>query len=528
MARPDERRFVTFERGHIRDNIILSRFRIVLRERINPDTGQPFTEDEIALVTQPDSRFYIEADAIDLFGQAIQQRAIWFADQVRPDRAASPGWLDSYHGDLWLPDGKLPASGGSGPVRATGSTGTIWVGSTTIGDPSAAVARDPAGNRYQVLVTAVAPGSGQVDVQLAGIDTGDATNPEADTVLTWVNPPLGSDPQANTLEDFSGGFNEETAAEFALRIIDRIRHKPGAGNSPQMRAWGLAASVAVESAFIYPSALHAGSTLVAIVQKRGQSTGPLGRFPSFGTLTAVTAYLVPPSSPVVPTDQHVLVTTINSEPSDIVLRLAMRRASAGGWLDAQPWPKWTAGYPDGVKITNVGSQTVIKIETDSPLAGTPLSGVDAPKLMVWDDDLSRFEVLDVDEVDSLGGSDYQVTLNNPPAKTLVIGDLISPVNGLRDTIAETFEDYFDELGPGQVVADDDLRFVRAARFPRTDERYPIRAGQGIIARLDDVLGGAIADAALEDITQSTPTLPTDITLGPNMLTLGRAAIYPFD
>lgn len=527
MARPDERRFVTFERGHVRDQIILSRFRIVLRERINPDTGQLFTEDEIAIITQPDSRFYIEADAIDLFGQAIQQRAIWFADQVRPDRAAS-SWLTGYHGALWLPDGLLPATGGSGLVRATGSPGTIWVGSTTIGDPAAAVIRDPAGNRYQVLVTAQAPASGEVEVQLVGIDTGDATNPEANTVLTWVNPPLGSDPQANTLEDFTGGFDAETEAEFALRIIDRIQYKPGAGNNPQMRAWAMAASVAVESAFIYPTALHAGSTLVAVVQKRGRATGPLARIPSFGTLTAVTAYLVPPSSPVVPHDQHVLVTTVNSEPSDIVLQLAMRRASAGGWTDARPWPRWSATYQDGVKIITVVSQTEFRVETDEALAGAPLTGVNAPKLMIWNDATSRFEVLDVSEVSHASGDVWIVKLNNAPAKTLTTGDLISPDNGLRVTIAQAFEDYFDELGPGQVIDDADVRFTRAARFPRTDERYPTRAGQGVITRLDDVLGGALADASLEDISQTDPTLPTDITQGPNMLTLGKAAVYSFD
>ena len=527
MARPDERRFVTFQRGHVRDQIILSRFRIVLRERTNPDTGQLFTEDEITIITQPDSRFYIEADAIDLFGQAIQQRAIWFADQVRPDRAAD-SFLTGYHGDLWLPEGKLPATGGSGLTRATGSPGTIWVGSTTIGDPSAALARDPAGARYQVLVTGVAPASGEVDLQLQGLDTGAATNPDNGTVLTWVNPPLGSDPEANTLEDFSGGFDDETAAEYALRIIDRIRHKPGASNGPQMRAWAMASSTAVESAFVYSTALHAGSTLVSIVQKRGLAVGPLGRFPSFGTLSTATAYLVPPSSPAVPHGHHVLVTGPNSEPSDMTLRLAMRRASAGGWTDARPWPNWSAAYTDGVKITAVTSQTDIEIDTDIALAGAPLSGVNAPKLMVWNDAISDFEVLDVDTVSLVAGDTWNVTLNTAPTKTLAVGDLISPDNGLRVTIAQVFVDYFDELGPGQVIDDADIRFTRAARFPRTDERYPTRAGQGVIARLDDVLGGALADASLEDISQTDPTLPTDITQGPNMLTLGKAAIYPFE
>lgn len=531
MARPDERRFVTFARGKVRDDIILSRWRNVLRTKTNPDTGQVFTEDEIAIITQEDSRFYIEADAIDLYGQAIQQRAIWFADQVRPERAASE-YLSSFHGALWLPEGKLPATGGSGPVTASGSPGTIYVGSTTLGDPTASVARDPSGKRYQVLITAaIPPAQASTTITLIGVDSGTVTNLAAGTELTWVNPPIGSQPTAIVQETFTGGFETETDAEYAKRIVQRIRNKPGAGNSAQFRLWAQQASNAVEDAFIYPTAFHFGSVLVVITQKRGTTVGPNARVASIGTLATVTAFLVPPTTPVVPHNVHVVVAPVNPEPVDMAMKLAMPQGSTGGWTDVDPWPRYSVTYPDGVRVVGVTSQTDFTVETDEALAGAPLSGVNAPAMAVWNPTTSRFETLDVATVSDLGGDVWRIQLNNAPDHTVVIGDAISPKNERAELVAEAIEAYFDELGPGEAVDSDDLRFIRAARFPRPDQEYAIRAGQGVIARLDDQLGGALSDAELSFISQTEPTIPdqvNELVDGTNILTLNRLGIYAFN
>jgi len=531
MARPDERRFVTFSRGKVRDDIILARWRNVLRSKQNPDTGQVFTEDEIAVITQEDSRFFIEADAIDLYGQAIQQRAIWFADQVRPERAASE-YLQNFHGALWLPEGKLSSTGGSGPITAPGTPGTIYSGSTIIGDAGASVARDPAGKRYQVLITGTVPPSGSaVQLTLIGIDTGAVTNLVAGTELTWVNPPIGSAPTCTVLANFSGGFENETDAQYAKRIVQRIRNKPGAGNSAQFRLWAQQASNAVEDAFVYPAAFHFGSVLVVVVQKRGTSVGPLARIANLGTLATVTAFLVPPTSPVVPHHVHVLVTPLNPSPTNMALKLAMPQGSSGGWTDVDPWPRYSSGYPEGVQVTVVTNQLDFRVDTDEDLAGVPLSGVNAPAMAIWNEATSRFETLDVASVSYISGDEYRIQLNNAPAKTITVGDVISPKNERATIVATAVEAYFDELGPGEAVETDDIRYIRTARFPRPAQEYPIRAGQGVIARLDDTLGGALSDAELSYISQTEPTVPNDeyeLVDGTNILTLNRLGIYAFN
>src|SRR5689334_2339198 len=99
MTTPTERAFAFFARGELRDMMLLN-FRLGLAKLIDPETGELFTADKIAQATQQGSRWWIEADGIDLMGMAIQSRDMLMADQVRMDRA-NHNWLVGYHGQLW-------------------------------------------------------------------------------------------------------------------------------------------------------------------------------------------------------------------------------------------------------------------------------------------------------------------------------------------------------------------------------------------------------------------------------------------
>ncbi len=164
-----EREFVVYRRGDTRE-LILAFFREGLRNLVDPDTGEIFTEDTLRLTTQFGSRFYVQADADDLALMAGGKRAEFFVQQLRIDRAGS-AWLRIYHATEWG-EGFLPGFGGVGVVLATGNPGTTWVGSTVVPDSAAVFAIDPAGNRYQVLVSASADANGQAELTLGGIDTG--------------------------------------------------------------------------------------------------------------------------------------------------------------------------------------------------------------------------------------------------------------------------------------------------------------------------------------------------------------------
>lgn len=525
MARPDERRFVLFSRGHVRDNIILAVLRDGLREMVNPDTGEVFTEDEIARITQDGGRYFLEADGIDLFGQATQSRASWFVDQVFPRRASS-AYLTGVHQPLWLPEGKLEEEGGSGTVLALASPGVIWTGSSELGDASARVARDSAGNRYQVVVTATTPADGEVTLTLRGIDGGSDTNPVIDAILRWDNAPSGAEPECTVTTNFSGGINAETDAEFANRIEDAQRYRPGAGNRAHFRAWAREASASIEVAFVYACALNAGSVVVCVLQKRGTATGPTARIPSIGTLTDATAYLSPPNSPVVPGNVHVLVVVPVSQPSDVSLRLGLQPGAGGGWADLSPWPRATDDYPIA-EITTLTSQTVFRITTDSEVPfDLPASGSTLPQLMVWNSTTSRFEQLSISTITLSSTDVYEITLAAAPTFTIALGDAISPYTDQNEAVAESVEAYFDALGPGELVdLSTSLVGHRAYRFPRAAQEYAYKLNQRIVGDMLEALGGAAGDVELANATVTTPTVPTSPTTGPSLITLGQLGIY---
>ena len=524
MTTPAEREFAVFRRGDVRE-IILREQREGLRLTVDPVTKLPFTEDTIRRATAKGSRFYREAEGHDLVASGHQKRDEFFAQQVRIDRAGS-AFLRSYHAQLWGEE-YLPAFGAAGNVAAKGTPGTTWLGSTVVPDPFAVSGTDPAGRRYQVVVNATADALGDATIVLIAIDGGDETNIADGTIIKWVNPPPGSQPDATVVLDrFRGGLDAETDADFAKRLGARLRHKPASGNWSHIRTFARQASVSVEDAFVYPCAFHSGTVLVIVTSKRGADTGPLARVPSLSILSAVTSLLVPPGSPVLAGRAHLVVLPPQVEPSDMVVQLAQPLGSGAGWTDLVPFPQ--VDGTDAVTITSLGDQTHFEITASS--AGQLPQGVTGPlsdvHLMVWDPDASAFEQLFVNTVEDLGAGVYAVVLGQAPTRTLALGDWISPAMARSDALATGVNAYFDSLGPGEVIdLANDERSVRAFRNPVTSEEFPSRAGQSVLTFLGEALGTPVSDSTLASISLSTPSIPSDPILGPNLIVVGKFAVY---
>jgi len=523
---PVDREFAVLPRGHIRDKVILANFREGLRALVNPETGNPFTDDEIQRATQPGSRWYVAAQAIDDFGQSDQRRALWMADQIRLERASTK-WLEDFHARLWGAE-KLDATGGSGPVTVSGVPGTIVLGSTTLGAAGAYTARDPAGNVYQVFVGGTIDGDGTIGLTLQALGTGVGTNPNQGTLLTWVTRDPNMTATAVVAQKFTGGTPRETDGEQASRIAGMVRHRPGGGNDAHVRAWARAALNSIEDGFVYACAFFAGSTLVAIMQKRGDALGPTKRQPNAVTLATAISYLTPPVSPVSRPGFWV-VTGWTGEYSDLGIRLGVPKGSDTGWLDSKPFPSYHAYTP---RISSITSQTdfVVTALGDSTLPGQ-VSGAalesPAPRLMVWHRDTSRFEALNVRKITDLTGNAYRVELNAPPA-TLYVDDRISPAmhESRALVVGKALEAYFDELGPGELFdLANDSRGGRCMRFPNASEEKPFRAGAIVATRVIEALGGSAADALLADISRTSPSYPSNLMNGPNMLVCGHVGVY---
>jgi uncharacterized phage protein gp47/JayE len=518
MVAPAERAFPFFPRGEVRATI-LETWRYHLRRSTNPETGEPFAEAEIQAATAQLSRYWDEADGIDLVCLAIQQRGLWLADQAHP-KTASDEWLVNHWGGLWAKT-PLPASPGGGTVRALATPGTIFIGSTTRPSPSAHKFRIGTVT-YQVMYTSSpVPAAGYIDLVVRSLETGTETNAVVGSRAVWTSGPAGATPDGITLlADFRGGFPAEAMADFAERVESAIRNHESAGNQADFRAWAREASTSVDDAWVYACALEAGSVVVAVAQKRGDETGPLACIPSAGTLLDVTAYLVPPGSPAVPAPPFVLVVPIVSVESDVVVALQMPRASSSGWVDLNPWPANTTQH---ARVTTVTTQLAWRIDIGD--ASTLPSAT--PALMVWDTSRSVFERLSVSSVTLVSGTTYDVVLTQAPETTIAVGLAISPAAARHTTIAQAAEDYFDGLGPGEVVdLSTSTLAADAYRWPPPDEEWPQRVGSGILTFIRDALGAASTDEDLVYVSVSSPALPASVSDGPNRLTLGDFAVYP--
>lgn len=517
-----ERALVVFGRGEIRDQI-LQVFRNGLRRLVNPRTNQPFNEDDIQAATGPQTRFYIEASAIDLAMMAAQRRALFLADQVRPDRAAT-GFLRGYHAPTWGED-YLPAVGASGfiSIAATGiSLNSTLIGSLEDGDPVATKFRAGDGTILQVRETTfVFEGGTGSDIPVKAISTGVQTNLAAGTKLSdYENVPLGITGEVTVQAQMTGGSDAETDGDFAARLMDRIANKPAAGNAAQFRSWARVATTTIEDAFVYPCALQAGSVVVAVTAKRGVKTGPNARIPSQDEIDLVVAYLTPPSSPVVPAHPYVLVVAPVATPANMAVTLAMRSGSSSGWLDQTAWPP--VQLAGNVVISSLVSQTAFSLVLDP---ADPAPNVTAPSLMVWNATKSEYELLDVTSVTDSGGGNYDVVLNTAPSFTIANGDVICPGNGRRAAIARSITAYFDSLGPGEIVADTDPRWHRAYRQPEPFDVYPQNNGTGIGRYLFEGLDQLVASVTVAFNSLSSPAVadPAD---GPNLITAGKIGVYP--
>ena len=525
---PVDREFNVHEAGFVRDKVVLANFREGLRKLKNPETGQPFTAEEIARATRPKSRWYVGAQALDDYAQGEQRNALYIADQIRLERASS-AWLINYHGRLFNAS-HLAATGGSGTVLATGVPGTIVVGSTTPNDPIAYKARAPDGSIFQAFLTTVVQPHGQVSVPMIGVSTGAATNITAQSVpvLTWTFKDPNMDPLAEVVGAFSGGTDRETDAELAARIASIMQHRPGAGNDAHFRAWARESSNAIEEAFVYPCAFHSGSVLVAITQKRGNVAGPLAQVPSANTLATAIAYLTPPTSPVVPPRPHVIVTPNALESTNLVFRMAMQKGTPNGWFDARPFPSFHATTPQVGTVTDpTHFQLLAAGDATLPGGASSLSGANAPGLMVWDATTSAWVALSVQSITTAAPGVFDVVLSGAPdGLAISAGQYVSPMVQRHAIISGAVVDYFDSLGPGELFPDSEPRAARCVRFPYAVEERPYRAGAVAATRIIEALGGTSADAVLDSISVATPSYPTDLTLGPRKLVPGKVAIYP--
>lgn len=524
MSAPADREFRLFRRGEIRE-LILNYFRDGLRRKVNPETSQYFTEDEIAVATAPGTRWYRQAQADDDYAQSEQRRALFLANQLQIDRACSQ-YLKDYHGRQWDPEGMLPATGGGGQVAVSGTPGTHVIGSSTIGDSSAYWGRSSNGARFQVFLSVNVGSNSSVLATLVAMDPGAHTNLAPGEIITWAFKDPNMAPTATVATQFQGGADEETDAEWAARIIADIRHKPGGGNDAQQRAWARRSGSDIEDAFIYPCALGSGTLLICILSKRSTVLGPFARIAGAQTIARATSYLVPPGSPIEPSPPRIVVTTAFPESANAGITLSLPSGSANGFLDAVPFPTYS-GSGDLPAVSAVDGTNITITCPNNADAPYTFDDAHQPKLFAWNSTESRFVALSFGTTLRRSSTNtYTLTLTGS-LTWLQTGTVISPQFARHALVSSKIVEYFDERGPGELFADNstDIRAERCIRFPETSEEKPCKIGDDLATRVIEVFGGSTVDATAT-LSKTSPTIPNSQLLGPRILVAGEVGIYP--
>jgi uncharacterized phage protein gp47/JayE len=383
------------------------------------------------------------------------------------------------------------------------------------------------GLRYKVVSSTAAVAGTLIPV--IGIDTGKRTDKAAATVMTWSSPPAGSNTTAVVgPSGLTNGTDPDDDARLRARFTSSLRHPGASGSWAHYVEWA-EANAAVEKAYCYPaiqgpSTVHVAYTVVA---DRDNLTGAYTREGSVA-LTGAVALAVVGSDP-----EHadVTTTTVADENVDVVLKATLPLpiwdgGPGGGWLDGDTgtgphWPAcWTAA-PYATAITAITSQTLINVNV---LDASNIPLVDA-QIAFWSNTDKEFVHAKVKTVTLVAGTTYTIELYSAiDTSKLAVGDYVSPDAENLDDYGETIAAQFGGLGPGEKTSSANL-LPRSYRHPLPSEEWPSQFTSTHVGKL------SIEHPEITHISVMTPSLPKAPTVAaavtdpPNILVLGKLAIY---
>jgi len=198
----------------------------------------------------------------------------WLSRNLLPDTADTE-WLDR-HADIWLEEGRKPASFASGTVTVTGSDGSAV--------PTGA--RLVAGDDEFEVTAGATVSAGQAVLAVQAVEPG-AKNLDEGTTLELVEAVQGIDSDATVdVPGFAGGAEQETDDDLRARVIARIQQPPHGGAAHDFVAWALQMP-GVTRAWTFPLEMGVGTVTVRFVMDDGDTVG----IPDAADLALVKAHI---------------------------------------------------------------------------------------------------------------------------------------------------------------------------------------------------------------------------------------------
>jgi uncharacterized phage protein gp47/JayE len=394
---------------------------------------------------------------------------------------------------------KLPPAGASGYIIVTTAVGgaTIFQGDE--------VRQQLSGLRFLVAQTKLYV-DGEL-VPIAGLDTGDATNLDAGTVLEFTNPRPGCAPLATVFEQsngdgLTGGRPEESDDDYRARIKLKRANPPASGNDAEyQRVIEDIASMSVQKAFTYPAVFGPGTMSFAFTLR--PSTPGAGRIPNGAQITLVLATLLGRE----PADDGIFAAVVVSQSLDVVYRVSWLNGAAG-WANNPRWPPYSSPKVT-VRAAPAPTPTTFRIGTtggpiDDPVAGQTIGVFDRPNKA-----FRRKRIESVTPVTPGQEWDIVCSTVNLASDTTYMpnsGQAVSPWSDSLDQLVVPTLTYVDGLGSGEMFSTFVDPGLRQKRNPPNPDSYPSTITNKIISPI-------LALPSISNAVLLEPTIPFDTTVG---------------
>ncbi|MBI1214560.1 MAG: baseplate J protein [Alphaproteobacteria bacterium] len=227
----------------------------------------------------------------------------WISRQILVDQA-DDDMLDR-HGDIWgIP--RTAATAATGPVRLTGTNGTVIAAGTEL--------QRTDGVEYTLdadVTIAAGIGDGTVTASVAAA-AGDA---DEGVKLTMISPVAGANGDVTVqAPGLSGGNDIESDTDYRTRILERIQSPPSGGSKTDYVEWAKEVS-GVTRVWVYPLQLGDGTVEIMFVMDNKTDT----IIPTAEEVAAVQDYI--DGDAVRPVTADVTVAAPTAVPVDLTINL---------------------------------------------------------------------------------------------------------------------------------------------------------------------------------------------------------------
>lgn len=237
----------------------------------------------------------------------VHDHLAWWGRQYFPDTAEDEFVLR--HASMWGVERR-------GAVAAVGSVVIEGIAGTAVPQDLLLAAGD--GTTVRTAAASAIAGDGTVTVPVVAVEPGPAGNMEAGIRLVTVEPFPAISRVTVAEPGLAGGAAEETPAELAVAVVDRIRQPPHGGAAFDYPTW-LRTAFDVRAVKVVTDWIGRGSVGVVVAMKEGT----FGRAPTEGELEEMLDYLGAPGSAtgVRPVTAHVVLVAAELVELDITVRL---------------------------------------------------------------------------------------------------------------------------------------------------------------------------------------------------------------